>query len=76
MTQSPDQFDGMTRSCCAAACNANKCVVSEKSYCAHPHKGGLQAADLHHPAAMARLSAARDALARDALDAVLSKPKI
>jgi hypothetical protein len=76
MNQNPDEFDGMTKFGCAAACNANRCVVSRRPYCAHPYKGALHAADLHHPATIARLSAARDLLARDALDADLSKPKI
>jgi hypothetical protein len=52
-------FPGLTRSVCAEACGAKGCVISGKSYCGHPCKGGLQAADLTDPAALKRLQLAR-----------------
>lgn len=58
-------FPGLTRPTgsstgCADACNANGCVISGKSYCAHPAKGGLQAADMSNRDALKRLQDARD----------------
>lgn len=56
-------FPGLTRSACADGCDKNGCVVSGKPYCAHPTKGGLQAADLNDPKALKRLQQAREQLA-------------
>jgi len=53
-------FPGLTRTACAAACNANACAISHKPYCAHPTKGGLQSADQGDPAALKRMQSARD----------------
>jgi hypothetical protein len=52
-------FPGMTRTACADACNAKGCAISQKPYCAHPVKGGLQSADQNDPAALKRLERAR-----------------
>ncbi len=51
-------FAGLTVSDCCMACNANGCVISGKSYCAHPRKGGLHAAEMHDDGAMRRRRAA------------------
>jgi hypothetical protein len=53
-------FPGLTRTACAAACNAKACAISHKPYCAHPTKGGLQSVDQGDPAALKRMQAARD----------------
>lgn len=53
-------FPGLTRTACASACNAAGCAISGRNYCAHPTKGGLQAADMNNPAALKRLQDARD----------------
>lgn len=55
-------FPGLTRTVCADACNANGCSISGKSYCAHPTKGALHAADMSNPDALKRLQRARDQL--------------
>lgn len=56
-----EPFPGMTRSRCADSCNEKGCVIGV-SYCAHPCKGGLQAADQSNREAMKRLQAAREQL--------------
>lgn len=66
-------FPGLTRTDCAAGCNDKGCVISGKSYCAHPRKGGLHPVDLTNPAALARLDAARAALDRDNLEARITR---
>jgi hypothetical protein len=68
-------FEGLSRSACASACTATGCVISGAPYCAHPTKGSLQAVDMQNPAALARVEAARDHLARDNLEAGLAKRK-
>lgn len=42
----PNTFDGLTVQDCPSGCNADGCVISGKSYCAHPRKGGLHMTDL------------------------------
>jgi hypothetical protein len=39
---------------CCTKCNVNGCVISGKSYCAHPRKGGLHAAEQQDDAALRR----------------------
>jgi hypothetical protein len=53
-------FPGMTRRDCAAACYAKKVCAISGSYCAHPCKGGLQAADMNNGALLKKLQDARD----------------
>ena len=60
--KSGEPFPGLTRTACAAGCNEKGCAISGKVYCAHPTKGGLQAADQSDPAALKRLQAARTQL--------------
>lgn len=52
-------FPGLTRTACADGCNKDGCAISGRGYCAHPTKGGLQAADMNDPAALKRLQNAR-----------------
>jgi len=57
--RSSEAFPGLTRTVCAEGCNTKGCVISQKPYCAHPTKGGLQAGDMNNPAALKRLQQAR-----------------
>lgn len=54
---------GISVTDCPKACNADGCVISGKPYCAHPRKGGLQAADQGNTAALERLQTAQKKLA-------------
>lgn len=47
-------YAGLTVQDCCTACNADGCVISGKSYCAHPRKGGLHAAEQQNEAALRR----------------------
>lgn len=53
-------FPGLTRTACASGCNEKACAISQKNYCAHPTKGGLQGVDMNNLAALKRLQEARD----------------
>ena len=55
-------FPGLTKLACADTCNAKGCAISGKPYCAHPTKGGLQAADQSDNAALKRMQTARNQL--------------
>lgn len=74
-TEPATPYAGLTRTACAAACNATGCAISGKGYCAHPFKGALHPSDMSSPAALARLDAARAELDRDGLEAAISKRK-
>ena len=63
---SDDPFEGMTRTACADACRADGCIVSARSYCAHPCKGGLHVAEMSNPEAQKRRSQAKLYLERRA----------
>lgn len=52
-------FPGLTRTACATACSVKGCAIGGGIYCAHPVKGGLQAADMNDRAALKRLEQAR-----------------
>ena len=67
------QYEGVTRGRCADGCGPTGCVISQKPYCAHPHKGGLQARDMHSRSALDRLDAAREFLSRTDLEAGIAK---
>lgn len=56
-------YPGLTATTCAAACNANGCVISGRPYCAHPRKGGLQNDDMGNSEAIRRLQDAAKQLA-------------
>lgn len=66
--KAPDEFAGMTPSECCSACGPNMCIISGIALCAHPHKGGLQAALWNDPARVARYNRAKKALAHHMLD--------
>jgi len=57
--KAPSEFAGMTRTDCADECRMDRCVVSNRPYCAHPRKGGLQGIDLGNVSAVNRLTAAK-----------------
>lgn len=59
---------GITASTCASGCNVKGCVISEKNYCAHPHKGGLQGRDIGNADCVNRFNAARQLLGTAALE--------
>lgn len=60
-------FAGISPANCPTACNAERCVISGRSICAHPYKGGLQAA-LQTPEAGRRLNEAKRVIGRRKLD--------
>jgi hypothetical protein len=49
-----DKFAGMTVKDCCHGCNADGCVISGKSYCAHPRKGGLHPSEQNDQGALTR----------------------
>lgn len=61
------EFEGITPSDCPMACRADRCVISGRGICAHPHKGGLQA-NMQNPEAMRRYNGAKRALGKRKLD--------
>lgn len=61
-------YAGLTVHDCCKACNANGCVISGKSYCAHPRKGGLHAAEQQDDGAMRRRRDAERLLGKRLLD--------
>ena len=63
------RLEGLTRNRCADACSEQGCVISQKPYCAHPHKGSLHAADMQSRPALDRIEAAREFLSRADLEA-------
>lgn len=60
-------YAGLTVKDCCAGCSANGCVISGKSYCAHPRKGGLHAADQQDDGALARRRDAEKVLGKQML---------
>ena len=58
------EYIGMTRDNCSDNCRQDRCVVSNRAYCAHPRKGGLQGPDLGNVSAVNRLTAAKAYLAK------------
>ncbi len=60
-------FDGITPADCPMACTAERCVISGRGICSHPHKGGLQA-NLQNPDSLRRYNAAKRALGKRKLD--------
>ena len=55
------ELTGIARNACPSACNVDRCVISGKPYCAHPHQSGLQFA-LKNEESLARYDAACKAL--------------
>jgi hypothetical protein len=52
-------YFGMTQMNCGDGCTPVRCVISERGYCAHPYKGGLQRIDQNSVAAINRLNDAK-----------------
>lgn len=67
-TQVPAEFAGISTTDCCDACNKEYCAVSGKSYCAHPMKGGLQAAQMQDNEALKRFNRAKGALRNQQID--------
>lgn len=65
--QPTGMFAGMTVGDCCNACNANGCVISGKSYCAHPRKGGLHANEMDDESALQRRRQAEKVLGKQKL---------
>lgn len=61
------EMDGITVTDCPIACRAERCAISGRGICAHPHKGGLQAA-LQAPDTMRRYNEAKRILGKAKLD--------
>lgn len=61
-----DAFEGITPSDCPNACRPDRCVITNAGFCAHPHKGGLQAR-LQTPDNLRRYHAAKRALGKQKL---------
>jgi hypothetical protein len=66
-------FAGLTAEDCPRACDEQGCVLSGKSYCAHPRKGGLQAGQQQDADALRRVQRARDQIDHEALAALAGK---
>jgi hypothetical protein len=55
-------YAGLTHMNCADQCTPQSCVISNRGYCAHPYKGGLQRIDQNNLAAINRLNEAKEFL--------------
>lgn len=64
----PDFLAGINRTECPVDCTLQKCVITHANICAHPCKGGLQAAFKMRPDCVERYNKARKKLLHDALD--------
>jgi hypothetical protein len=58
---------------CCSDCSIQGCVISGKSYCAHPKKGGLHAPEQQDAGALARHKRAIAFLERSTVEAKLKK---
>lgn len=63
-----EEFLGLNNDDCCIDCTEQKCVVSQKPYCAHPRKCGLHQIDKANPKSMERYNRARKQLAQADLD--------
>lgn len=68
VSKAPAEFAGLTASDCCNDCDENKCVISGSNVCAHPLKGGLQAAQLSQSDVVKRYRRAKVVLADARLD--------
>jgi hypothetical protein len=66
---------GMTETMCPNECSADGCVISGKSYCAHPRKGGLHAIQMQDNEALRRAEQAREHIALSTVAAKLDARK-
>jgi hypothetical protein len=62
-------YTGLTVTNCCDACNVDGCVISGKSYCAHPRKGGLNSRDQQDITALRRAQQSQRILGKQLLDA-------
>ena len=53
------EFEGMTTVACCDACTPTRCIISAKSYCGHPAKGGLHQNEMLVKAATERFRQAK-----------------
>lgn len=60
-------YAGITVHDCCKACNEKGCVISGKSYCAHPRKGGLHGAEQQDESALKRRRDAEKVLGKQKL---------
>jgi hypothetical protein len=68
----PD-LSGLSETNCCDNCNKDGCVVSGKSYCAHPRKGGLHAPEQQNNEALKRYRSALAILERATVEAKLKR---
>jgi hypothetical protein len=61
-------FAGITSMECCDGCHKDGCVISGMNYCAHPFKGGLQAAQMNDQAALKRFNRAKAVLKDQMID--------
>lgn len=67
--KTPNIYAGMTVKDCCIDCNAERCVISGKPYCAHPRKGGLHPVEMGDQAALRRRKEAENILRNQMLKA-------
>jgi len=56
------EFEGLYADMCCEECTQARCVITEKNYCGHPKKTGLQSVSLNDPVAVARFNRAKSFL--------------
>lgn len=66
--KAPAEFEGLTATDCCNDCDEHRCVISGAPVCAHPMKGGLQAAQQRVPEVVKRYRRAKIVLADERLD--------
>lgn len=54
-----ETFAGLTRTECPIECSAERCLITGRALCGHPHKGGLQGTDVTNAKVMDRYKEAR-----------------
>lgn len=57
------EFAGLSHVNCCEGCTPTQCVISGIGVCAHPLKGGLQAAQMQDSKTLARFNRAKETLA-------------
>jgi hypothetical protein len=62
MTNTPDNFAGLSRTQCCDACTPARCQISEQQFCWHPRKSGMPSSANRDPEAVTRYEAAQNHL--------------
>lgn len=62
-----DDLEGITVKDCPIMCTAERCTITQKPFCAHPHKGGVQSAFMMDADILERYRQARIRLAQQKL---------